>query len=145
MTDIVYHRHKLYIRVISATVSGSQQVCRKPVHFYRCWCMGSRGLKECKACALTFQAQWLSYVPPELTFRYSTFCPQNAVCILCGSQKERVFISRYIINPLNAELNPICHLLALLGAHHILHVSRIRVNWIVFIAKMKCAYCAVRL
>ena len=32
------------------------------------------------------------------------------------------------INPLNAELNPTCHLLALLGAHHILHVSRIRVN-----------------
>jgi hypothetical protein len=32
------------------------------------------------------------------------------------------------INPLNAELNPICHLLALLLAHHILHVSRIRVN-----------------
>jgi len=31
-------------------------------------------------------------------------------------------------NPLNAELNPICHMLALLGAHHILHVSRIRVN-----------------
>jgi hypothetical protein len=25
-------------------------------------------------------------------------------------------------------LNPYCHLLALLGAHHILHVSRIRVN-----------------
>jgi hypothetical protein len=32
------------------------------------------------------------------------------------------------INPLNAELNPICYLLALLGAQHILHVSRIRVN-----------------
>jgi hypothetical protein len=31
-------------------------------------------------------------------------------------------------NPSNAELNPICHLLALLGAHHILHVSRIRVK-----------------
>jgi hypothetical protein len=31
-------------------------------------------------------------------------------------------------NPLNAELNPICHLLALLEAHHILHVSRIRVK-----------------
>jgi len=25
-------------------------------------------------------------------------------------------------------MNPICHLLALLGAHHIFHVSRIRVN-----------------
>ena len=32
------------------------------------------------------------------------------------------------INPLKAELNPICHLLALLGAHHIFHVSRMRVN-----------------
>jgi hypothetical protein len=32
------------------------------------------------------------------------------------------------LNPLNPKLNPICHLLALLGAHHILHVSRIRVN-----------------
>ena len=37
--------------------------------------------------------------------------------------------SHFKINPLNAELNPTCHLLALLGAHHILHVSRIRVNW----------------
>ena len=32
------------------------------------------------------------------------------------------------VNPLNAELNPICYLLALLGAHHFLHVSRIRVK-----------------
>ena len=37
-------------------------------------------------------------------------------------------ILKYYFNPLNAELNPICHLLALLGAHHILHISRIRVN-----------------
>jgi hypothetical protein len=37
------------------------------------------------------------------------------------------------INPLNAELNPICHLLALLGAHHILHVSSVRVNTIVLL------------
>jgi len=28
----------------------------------------------------------------------------------------------------NAKINPICHLLALLGAHHILHVSGIRVK-----------------
>ena len=33
-----------------------------------------------------------------------------------------------LFNPLNPELNPICHLLALLGAHHFLHVSRIRVK-----------------
>jgi len=33
-----------------------------------------------------------------------------------------------IINPLKPKLNPICYLLALLGAHHFLHVSRIRVK-----------------
>jgi hypothetical protein len=32
------------------------------------------------------------------------------------------------INPLYAELNPICQLLALLGAHHIIHVSNVRVK-----------------
>jgi hypothetical protein len=32
------------------------------------------------------------------------------------------------IDPLNTKLNPICHFLALLEAHHILHVSSIRVN-----------------
>ena len=32
------------------------------------------------------------------------------------------------LNALNAELNPIRHLLALVGARHIVHVSRVRVN-----------------
>ena len=32
------------------------------------------------------------------------------------------------INPLNPELNPICYSLALFGAHHFLHISRIRVK-----------------
>ena len=44
----------------------------------------------------------------------SQFCVKK--CAICS------------INPLNNELNPICHLLALLGADHILHVSRIRVK-----------------
>jgi len=33
-----------------------------------------------------------------------------------------------LINPLNVKLKPICHLLALLGAYHIFHVSGLRVN-----------------
>ena len=32
-------------------------------------------------------------------------------------------------NPLNAELNPICHLLVLLGGAAIVVVSRLRVKW----------------
>jgi hypothetical protein len=38
-------------------------------------------------------------------------------------------ISKYVtLNPSNAELNPICHLLTLLEAHHIFHVSGLRVK-----------------
>jgi hypothetical protein len=36
-----------------------------------------------------------------------------------------------LFNPLNAELNPIRHLLALAGAHHFVDVSRIKVKAIV--------------
>ena len=35
---------------------------------------------------------------------------------------------KLIFNPLNAELNPTRHLLALVGARHIVHVSRLRVK-----------------
>jgi len=44
------------------------------------------------------------------------------------------------LNPLNTELNPICHLLALLGAHHFLHVSRIRVNLVTLSGATKLTY-----
>jgi predicted protein tyrosine phosphatase len=37
------------------------------------------------------------------------------------------FVAQHL-NPLKAELNPNCHLLALLGAHHIFHVSGLRVK-----------------
>jgi len=40
--------------------------------------------------------------------------------------------SKILLNPLKPELNPICYLLALLGAHHFLHVSRIRVKLLTF-------------
>jgi hypothetical protein len=43
-------------------------------------------------------------------------------------------------NPLNAELNPICHLLALLGGATIVDVSRLRVN-LQFLGFVKVAMC----
>ena len=43
-------------------------------------------------------------------------------------------------NLLNPELNPICCLLALLGAHHFLHVSRIRVKSLTFRRLMSYIY-----
>jgi hypothetical protein len=43
-------------------------------------------------------------------------------------EHEKYLELKMKFNPLNAELNPICSLLALLGAHHFLHISRIRVK-----------------
>ena len=50
--------------------------------------------------------------------------------VLHGSVLARMLlvVLHLSFNPLNAGLNPICHLLALLGVHHFLHVSRIRVK-----------------
>ena len=49
-----------------------------------------------------------------------------------GSGTPVLYIGRTVLNPLNPELNSICYLLALLGAHHFLHVSRIRVNQLLY-------------
>ena len=55
-------------------------------------------------------------------------------CLHGVEEKNFTYFTFYFIyiyfcfNPLNPELNPICYLLALLGAHHFLHVSRIRVK-----------------
>jgi hypothetical protein len=40
--------------------------------------------------------------------------------------------TEFFFNPLSPELNPICYLPALLGAHHFLHVSRIRVKLLTY-------------
>jgi hypothetical protein len=60
---------------------------------------------------------------------------QHCICLLSNNSHSNVITFTawtkcrdFSINPLNAQLNPICHLLALLGTHHILHVSRIRVK-----------------
>ena len=52
----------------------------------------------------------------------------TAVMYLHWVNNSRSFEGPHFLNPLNAELNPIRHLLALVGARHIVHVSRIRVN-----------------
>ena len=47
---------------------------------------------------------------------------------VCCCQIPHLVMQKAHVNPLNPELNPICYLLALLGAYHFLHVSRIRVK-----------------
>ena len=61
-------------------------------------------------------------------------------CWLWKYEKLALGRIRRGINPLNPELNPICYLLALLGAHHYLHVSRIRVKILTFRRLMSYIY-----
>ena len=63
---------------------------------------------------------------------YLAFCTRGTGS-LPGKQADRACRSPPTahgtkVNPLNPELNPICYLLELLGVHHFLHVSRIRVK-----------------
>jgi len=57
-----------------------------------------------------------------------------------GSGARILYIERTVLNPLNPELDPICYLLALLGAHHFLHVSRIRVKLLTLSRLMSYIY-----
>ena len=69
-------------------------------------------------------------------------------CFFVVSHNTVAGVTLSNINPLNAELNPICHLLALLGAHHILHVSGIRVKFVflsISVCLLSCSSCCTSL
>ena len=63
-----------------------------------------------------------SPVSPTLPFPCVTVCHH----ISTGLYHTAIHTTSF--NPLNAKLNPVCPLLALLGAHHIFHLSGSRVN-----------------
>jgi hypothetical protein len=63
---------------------------------------------------------------PVCFFHPERYCCHMSFCIHYHLCTEK-YIQTHL-NPLKPELNPICYLLALLGAHHFLHVSRIRVK-----------------
>ena len=60
----------------------------------------------------------------KLVFLYPLYTPLFSMLTHVSSNLSVVWHSSGSFNPLNAELNPICPLLALFRAYHILHVSR---------------------
>jgi len=66
----------------------------------------------------------------HLLLSYYYYCHSTSV----------VVVAVVVIKPLNPELNPMCCLLALLGAHHFLCVSRIRVKSLTFRRLMSYIY-----
>jgi len=91
---------------------------------------GSRGLEAyCKG----GQGPPRAVAPPKKK-------KKNYTCLIFIANiffiKVVLVVSKYV-NPLSPELNPICYLLALLGAHHFLHVSRIRVRLISLFVQLR--------
>ena len=67
-----------------------------------------------------------------------TILPIDRHCGLTETETGKSDLPKHArVNALNAGLNSICHLLALLGARHIFHVSRIRVKQPVTVAEME--------
>ena len=83
------------------------------------------GQNSCKFYQRNPWTFWRDYVqsPPEIPVSFDLY----SVVELQHKWRET-----YHVNPLNPELNPICYLLALLGAHHFFHISRIRVKSLTF-------------
>jgi len=65
---------------------------------------------------------------PARTLAYNYYdIPASSLFISMCMNVDGLYLV-YSLNPLNTELNLICCLLAILGAHHFFHVSRIRVK-----------------
>ena len=88
-------------------------------HFTGTWCLNLKGSHK-RVCWITLK-MWA----------------ESSFSMLITSHQTS---AHHILNPLNPELNPLCYLLALLGAHHFLHISRIRVKSLTFRLLMSYIY-----
>jgi hypothetical protein len=72
--------------------------------------------------------QIISWCNKEKEFNCDPFRCHSEVQIINDILLPSLRGGQYValLNPLSAELNPIRHLLALVGVRHIVHVSRIR-------------------
>ena len=107
---------------------------------WMCWWTRLKRQKDCKQTAW----MWVLSTQRKCVQQYWWLRMFKRVCLLRSTkpnyQKQlrkglcsNIFlVTRLMVNPLKPELNPICYLLALLGAHHFLHVSRIRVISLTF-------------
>jgi len=80
---------------------------------------------------MTLSDLWLSIY--GFDYQYANATPQNFTWYV---RRYDQLVHTIGFNPLNAELNPICHLLALLGGATIVDISRLRVNSITCISRI---------
>ena len=119
-TDVVQYQSSLVLHLTVRTQFQAPQrsVVKSSLSSYR-------AAASCVAISNTLSQKWLFICHLACTATSETECFHRK-----GSYKW--FCTWASVNPLNPKLNPTCYLLALLGAHHFLHVSRIRVKFLTF-------------
>jgi len=90
---------------------------------FREWSMQ---LRACR-CLIHTRCIWMDL--PNI--KWNAFL--RSICMHLPLTEHKIYLQYdhqpvFVFNPLKAELNAVCHLLTLLGTHHILHISRIRVK-----------------
>ena len=101
------------------------------------------GLGFLKNCAYFTQKPMYIYARISLNSSQNEKCSRQKLYRRSKHTSRLIFIRKSFglrVNPLKPELNPICYLLAFLGAHHFLHVSRIRVKLLTFRRLMSHIY-----
>ena len=93
--------------------------------------------RRCRSVARRTMA-WMKWLEDDSFERNMQLRTVRRISLLLMKVVETII--RHLFNPLNAELNPICCLLALLRAHHFLHVSRIRVKSLTLRLLKSCLY-----
>ena len=95
---------------------------------------------SCRQCGLFYYTQLCTTVYFFVLYILIQFVTRFGACYMSSSNETAHEVTKRWFNPLKPELNPICYLLALLGAHHFLHASRIRVKLLTFRLLMSYIY-----
>ena len=113
-------------------------------YWTRQWALGFLQAQNFLTTSTSHILPWYKFsVPCEFREKRKNGLRTAVYRVLCRMIKFPIVLKlrfRDLFNPLNPELNPICYLLALLGAHHFLHVSRIRVKLLTFRLLMSYIY-----
>ena len=124
------HTH-IYIYVcVCVCVCVRAQRCEDPWLFLEAWCVEGVGLDT--MIIRIYRSNKYKFRSSNTWMCVPCIIKSSKLPFLRSPQEHLLPCNLAHFNPLNPELNPICYLLALLGAHHFLHVSRIRVKLLTF-------------
>ena len=129
----------IYMLLIPISAIYFKRSLLKPVSLLVSGLLRMRCSLCCLCYAIIYTEMSLEIIHSSLVHGH-TFLRSNRHCGLVKTEAGKSDLAKYArVNPLTAEINSICHLLALL-AYHLLHVSRATVKQPFNVVEMKTPY-----